>query len=499
MNDIASTQLDAELRPLLDTFIDAVIVLSKEGIVAGWNSVAELTFGWSADEAIGRNLTELIIPEIHRRAHKDGMDRLRSGGKAKVLNRRIELPARCKDGSDIPVELSITTTHDKRYFIGFLRNISERRMAEDLLKRQLREFEILLDITQRAGESQSVEDAMRLILKTVCEATGWTAGHAFMRDRNDPDVLRASNIWHEKTADCAAQMKLASKDLIFRIGEGLPGDVLAKDGPVWLSDIDKSDNFIRRGFEFRGAFGFPLRNRGRTIAVLEFFSDSPIAPDDAQLVLAQAIGGQLGRVIERSEASEQREVLLNELNHRSKNLLTVVQAIARVTFSGIEGAQDRLETFTSRLSAMARAQDLLVNGQWSDSTMDKVVDAALAGFSSYKDRFSISGPELPVAAAEVQNSVLTLHELCTNALKYGALSDESGRIEISWGFEHAHSGQHFYFKWKEFGCKNVKKPDRSGFGTNLLKRGISSSPNSRVQIDYNPEGVCYVMYVPVSG
>ncbi|MHA6333248.1 HWE histidine kinase domain-containing protein [Qipengyuania sp. CAU 1752] len=498
MQSVASTSLPEMLEPILDTVLDAVIVLSKDGRVVAWNGVAEDTFGWSSEEACGQLLADLIVPEIHRAAHMAGMERLGQGGAPRVLNRRIELPALCKDGSKIPVELSITTSRGtgREFFIGFLRDISQRRDAEDLLRRKLREYEVMLEVTRIAGQADSFEDAMRTVLKTICEMTGWQAGHAFLVDRKDPDLLHASMIWHEEVEGCAAQMMAASDGLTFRRGEGLSGEVLETGAPVWLSDINLEGNFIRQGFEFRGAFGFPLRSQGRITAVLEFFSNSPTATDESQLLLAQALGSQLGRVIERSETSEQREVLLHELNHRNKNLLAVVQSMARITFSGLADPDNRLDTFNSRLQAMARAQDLLVRGEWTDSTLREVIEAALRGFDSHRDSFTLSGPDIPVTAAEVQTSVLTLHELCTNALKYGALSCEGGTISVTWGFEGEGPEREFVFEWQEHGCQLDGPPTQTGFGTNLLKRGLSQAHGSQVKVDYKPGGIHYRMVTP---
>lgn len=498
MSNSNAPDLPVELEPILDTVIDAVIVLNKAGSVVAWNAVSEQTFGWSAQEAVGQPLSELIVPPQHRVAHRQGMERLENGGEPHVLNRRIELPALCKDGREIPVELSITTSRGtgREYFIGFLRDIEQRQRAEDLLKRQLEEHQIMLEVTRMAADAQSFEDAVRMVLKTICDLTGWQAGHAFLVDRHDSDLLHASEIWYEEHEGDAQKMRDASFGLSFRRGSGLPGQVLEANAPVWLSDINLEGNFIRKGNEFRGAFGFPLRSEGKIIAVLEFFSPERSSPDERLLLLAQALGSQLGRVIERSRTNEQREVLLHELNHRNKNLLTVVQSLARMTFNGIEEASPALNTFTSRLGAMAAAQDVLVKGQWTDTTMREIVEAALTNFGAYADRFTVEGPEARVAAGEIQATVLTIHELCTNALKYGALAKEKGHINVRWGYEGSGEERTFFFIWEEDGCDLEGPPAKRGFGSSLLKRGLSNASGSTVDIDYRREGIRYHMVAP---
>ena len=490
--------LPGELWPILDTVLDAVIVLSKDGRVVAWNGLAEYTFGWTSSEACGRKLSDLIIPPEHRASHEEGMVRLHGGGTPRVLNRRIEMPALCKDGRQIPVELSITTGQgtDTSYFVGFLRDISERHAAEAVLRRQLREHLVMLEITQFASQANSFEEAVRAILGAVCEMTEWQAGHAFRVDRKDPGMLVASSIWYEKEPDIAAALKEATEGVVFPAGVGLPGQVLQSGGPVWMSDVNIEGTFIRKGCGFRGAFAFPLMSDGKITAVLEFFSSSPSSPDPSVLYLAQALGQQLSQVIERSEIIEQRELLINELNHRMKNLLTIVQSIASLTFGNLSDPEQRLKSFMQRLAAIARAQDLVIDDRWEDTTLRAVIAAALAGFPAYADRISLIGPEVRVPATDAQTSVLTVHELCTNALKYGALATDNGRIEITWGYKDEGPARTFFFDWRESGAKLTGEPQRKGFGSSLLRRGLGGGAASKFDVQYNPDGIHYRLTSP---
>ncbi len=120
------------LGAILKTALDAVVVMRFDGTIAGWNDVAERTFGWTFDEAAGRRMSELIIPERHRLAHETGLAHYLQTGEAPVLDRHLELDALHRDGHEIPVELSITRTSSARepVFLGFLRDITDRRAAE---------------------------------------------------------------------------------------------------------------------------------------------------------------------------------------------------------------------------------------------------------------------------------------------------------------------------------------------------------------------------------
>jgi PAS domain S-box-containing protein len=139
--DIAAASLHAGLQSVLDTALDAVVVIASDDRVLGWNRKAESVFGWDSSEAMGRRLTELIIPERHRDAHLRGMARYLATGEGPVLNRLIEIEAVRKDGSELKVELSITAS-DKfghELFIGFLRDISDRTRLAEQRERLLRE------------------------------------------------------------------------------------------------------------------------------------------------------------------------------------------------------------------------------------------------------------------------------------------------------------------------------------------------------------------------
>ena len=499
MQPSSTVPLPEELIPFLDSLIDAVIVLADDGRVAGWNSVAEETFGWPLEQAHGRMLADLIIPAQYREAHEQGMRRVIAGGSPHVLNKRIELPAVRSDGVEIPVELSITrrSISGATYFIGLMRDISDRRRAELLLEQKLIQNQRLLEITQMSAEADSFDDALRMVLKAICEMTGWDAGHAFLVDDNNRSVLHASSIWHETSPDIALAMKRETTGLSLSSGKGLPGHVLATGQPLWLEEIATAPEFIRPTCDFHGAFAFPLKTNGQITAVLEFFSASPQPPDEALLLFVRALGDQLGRVIERLQTAERLTLLVGELNHRIKNSMTMIQAVAQLTFRDNLAAADQLEVFNERLSALGRAQDLITREHRHPPTLGAVIAAALEGFTAFADRITVAGPDVPVTAAQAHNQVLTIHELCTNALKYGALAVEQGRISITWAHHGEGAARTFQFDWRETGCHLTgAEPPKKGFGSNLIRRGLAGTAGSDLKIEYAPGGVHYQMIAP---
>ncbi|MEO5640411.1 MAG: PAS domain S-box protein, partial [Sphingomicrobium sp.] len=141
--NIAWGILHAGLQSVLDTALDAVVVMGGDGKIVAWNASAERTFGWSADEAIGLTLSETIIPPVHRTAHETGLAHYHATGEGPVLGKRIEVPALRRDGKEIPVELSINVSEQggERMFVGFLRDISDRYEAAERQQRVLQESE----------------------------------------------------------------------------------------------------------------------------------------------------------------------------------------------------------------------------------------------------------------------------------------------------------------------------------------------------------------------
>lgn len=486
-----SRHLSPDLTPVLDTVLDAVVVMSEDGLVLGWNAVAEQAFGWTAEDTIGYPLAERLIPERYRRAHDEGLRRVVAGGAARVLNRRIEISALCKDGREVPVELSITTTgrDHARCFVGFLRDITERRDAEERLRRQALEARLLFEIAQMASASDSLDAALEAALEAICEVAGWPVGHALIVSDTDPPLLMSTPIWRETREGAASELKRATAETQFATGLGLPGRILASGEPLWVSDIDDAADFPRRGTGFHGAFGFPLKNEGKVIAVLEFFTESAVPPDPALLLTVRTLGEQVGRVFERKRTQDRQMLLMNELNHRVKNILAVVQAVAHQSLAGASDPQQGYDVFISRLMALSGAHDLLVAQDWSGASLRKIIQAAMTGCGYDDERVTISGPDIEVPASSAISISLGVHELCTNAYKYGALSAEGGHVHISWG----HTGQpqdgRFFFEWRERGGPPVSPPTRKGFGTNLIQRGLARELGGKAEIDYAPEGL----------
>lgn len=205
----------------------------------------------------------------------------------------------------------------------------------------------------------------------------------------------------------------------------------------------------------------------------------------------EADNALLRAALAKSEgAGERHELVAQEFKHRIGNLLAVVQAIARHTFHNADAAS--LEDFSARLHALAAAQKLLIDAETGAATMASVVKDALAPHCSDGDRARISGPEFALDGRRAHALTLALHELATNAAKYGALSTESGWIEIAW----TSADGRFDLLWREHDGPPVITTGRLGFGSSLITRNLGSAFAGEVSLDFYRTGLVCRLRAP---
>lgn len=200
-------------------------------------------------------------------------------------------------------------------------------------------------------------------------------------------------------------------------------------------------------------------------------------------------------VTERKEAEAQQRLLLQELAHRVKNSLAMIQAIASQTFRNASSIEAASETFSARLAALARAHDLLVNGNWTNATLHDVVNSVV-GIQGEPERFAISGPDTHVGPKAALSLTLILHELGTNAVKYGALSNQVGRVTVTWRIDDMEGERQLRLRWQESGGPPVEPPKRRGFGSRLIERTFPST-RCRVENTFPPGGVVFTLDAPL--
>lgn len=198
-------------------------------------------------------------------------------------------------------------------------------------------------------------------------------------------------------------------------------------------------------------------------------------------------------VSERKRAEERLSLLVSELTHRVKNLLAVLQSIAIRTLSDSRDVAEARRILVGRLHALARAHELLTEACWKGADLGHIVEAEVSGFS---DRVHASGPELFLTASAVQTFALVVHELATNAAKYGALMNSNGNINIKWNVIELNGERHLEFLWKERGGPPVVPATRKGFGLTLIGT-MASAMASEQTFDFAADGIECRLKVPL--
>ncbi len=190
---------------------------------------------------------------------------------------------------------------------------------------------------------------------------------------------------------------------------------------------------------------------------------------------------------ERVRAEEHQQLLIHELNHRVKNMLATVQSVARQSLSGL-GAGSARADFEDRLMALAWTHDILTKERWAGASLLTIVERTLAPHVR-DDRVAFSGPDLRLTPKMALALAMGLHELATNAVKYGALANDSGRVCVDWRVDTKGDGARLVVDWREQGGPPVAPPLRRGFGSRLLERGLAGELGGPVVIAFEPAGV----------
>lgn len=324
--ETSSSFQSADLHAVLRTALDAVVVMRLDGTIAGWNDVAQRTFGWSFAETEGRRMSEMIVPPQHREAHERGLAHWIATGEGPVLDQHIEITAMHRDGRELPVELSITHTRqfDEPMFLGFLRDITERH-----------------------------------------------------------------------------------------------------------------------------------------------------------------------------DAARRQALLLAELDHRVRNMLAVVAGIAHQTAKASASIEDFSQSFSGRLNALAKAHEMMTGTNAQGAELASLAEALLGPYALHPDpRATFGGPPVSLSAKQVLSLSMILHELITNAAKYGALARSDGRIALSWSWSEAQVDGRVRLSWLETGVPGVAPPSRQGFGLKMIGLSAGHELGGESRVDWTGNGLAFDLEFP---
>ena len=203
--------------------------------------------------------------------------------------------------------------------------------------------------------------------------------------------------------------------------------------------------------------------------------------------LAAAIDSYMDEI---SAEREHQALLVHELDHRVKNILATVQAVASQTFTAGKPADDAVQAFAHRLNALAQTHEILMADNWASADLRRTIETAIRPFDNdEKARFRLSGPDLRIRARAALSLSMAVHELCTNAVKYGALRDEKGHVSIKWLIDSGPQGSHFLLVWTEHDGPPVRTPLSRGFGSRMIERALAAELSANVTLDFRAAGV----------
>jgi signal transduction histidine kinase/CheY-like chemotaxis protein len=342
-----------------------------------------------------------------------------------------------------------------------------RRGFQERIEADLQAMTLLRELgAQCARANSDPTDCLQQILATAMALGGATRGNVQLLDRDTRALV------------IAAQQGFEAPFLTFFAHVADDGSACAAamrtGGQTVVEDVATSEIFVgQRSLQVmieagaRAVISTPLiGSDGSVLGMVSVHFPAPHRPSERELHFLGLLGRQAADYLERRRAAEIQHILVRELQHRGNNLLAVVQAIAHGSLAGNRSLADARVALEARLHALARANRRLTQSNFDRTSLDELVRLELTPFI---ERTMISGPSVMLSSMHAQNISLALHELSTNAAKYGAFSSERGKVAISWALSNKGKYKGLTFIWAESGGPPVVPPKHSGFGTTLLK------------------------------
>ena len=448
-------QSEAFLRSVLESSGDSIAVLGLSGQIVFMNEAGLLGMEAVDISAIQNQPWVSLWEDDGATAAEEAMAAAKAGstGRFTALARTLKGHPRWWDVQVTPIPGS---DGGPDRLLAISRDVTDRRQAEAALRETVERY--------------------RLVTRATNDAI-W-----------DWDLVRGHVQWNEA--------------LYTAYGYN-PHDV-EPSGEWWMSQIHPDDrpeveNHIRSviaGGGDEGSHEYRFRcASGRYATVF----DRGYMVRDAAGQPVRMIGAMLD-ITSRKRAEQELEMVHHELGHRLKNVLTMVQAIASHTLRNAPSMDLARETLAARLVALGRAQNILIAQSVDEADIEELVHTVLDVHSAEEpERFRIRGPRLRLNARAVLSLALILHELATNAVKYGALSNEHGHVDIVWTITEGEEAPCLAMRWSEHGGPPVFEPTRSGFGSRLISRGLGGDVGGDVMLTYDPAGVVCTITAPLAG
>jgi PAS domain S-box-containing protein len=477
---------------LLEALPVAVYMTDAEGRITFFNEAAATLWGCrpelGKDEFCGS--WKLYWPDGTPLPHDECPMAIALRQKEAV--RGLEAVAERPDGTRIPFIPYPTPLFDSSGAlvgaVNMLVDISERKRAEVTLARHRDEQAALYQFTDSLFRTDSLSDVCDAALEAIRLSLGCQRASILLFDESG---LMKFVAWRG-----------LSDEYRRAVGGHSPWTRDVKEPqPVCVSDIETADiaEDLKATVRAEGivALAFiPLVVNGELVGKFMTYYEAPHVFMDAEISLSMTIARQLGFGVERLRAQTRHELLTHEIQHRTKNLFAVVQAVVARSFAGKQTVKEAEAAVIDRLRSLAQTHAMLIDKEWHGADLAEVVRTEM---SPYGDRVQVEGPDLMLTAKAAQNFALALHELATNAAKYGALSSRTGRVHISWSTSKQNGGPLFAFRWQERGGPPVSPPANKGFGSVVLEQVMAGYFDVPPHVDFAVDGVSYELNGSLEG
>ncbi|QPC86961.1 PAS domain S-box protein [Mesorhizobium sp. NBSH29] len=441
----------AFLQAVIDTTPECIKIVNKDGQLVRMNQAGAAMLGATDSSVVeGLPTADLIAPEDRERwkEHHDSV----------------------VAGSRLRWEFDVVGLDGRR------RNMESHAAPFVLPDGEPAQLAVTRDITSRKAEESAREESERRhreILEAMPAAIYTTDKEGRITFYNQAAVAFSGNKPVVGSDSWCVSYKLFRPDGTFLPHDQCPMAIALKEQRATLGEYE----------------AIAERPDGSRVPFMPFAT--PLFDSDG--VLTGAVN-MLVDITERKKAEEQQKLLIDELNHRVKNTLAIVQSLASQTAKNSNSIQSFTHSFSDRLQALSQAHDLLAKTGWAHASLVDVVSLTLKPF---KGEVLADGPTMAIAPAAALSLTMVLHELATNAAKYGALSQDTGKVTVAWEIVPADQTT-FRLHWSETGGPVVTPPDQHGFGTKLIERSVGRDLAGRVELNFKPEGFQCALEMPLN-
>lgn len=469
---------NSKLAAVVEFSDDAIVTKDIDGIITSWNGGARRLFGYAANEVIGKPMM-LIIPLERRGEEFDILARIRRGERTE----NYDTVRQRKNGSLVEVSVAISPLKDGQGKIigasNVARDITDRKHEMRALTR-LNQLNVLL-VRDRSEFNEclyGILDAALFISGAdkgniqLLESSSGTLKIVAQRGFEEPFLKYFAQVSDEHSV-CGLAMQTADR--------------------VIVDDVTRSEIFVGQPSlnvlleaGVRAVISTPLKSSsGNLLGMISTHFGGQRPASEHELRLTDILARQAADYLERKRAEDSINFLAREVDHRAKNLLALVQATVHLTQADTVDALK--EVIEGRIRALSNVHTLLAQSRWAGAGLRRLLEDELSPYCpNGASRADFDGPEVILQTPVAQLVAMVLHELTTNAVKYGALSVLSGRIRIDWSCT---ANGKLVLRWIESGGPPVKPPTRQGFGTRVLDRAIRDQLKGKIRFDWRVEGL----------